>query len=388
MFDCAFSRNANAHAFDVAAKLRPFHSIGWRMNSLLCMAVVVIAQPGDTPLRFETARVIATLPAEHAAKLPLGRLTSEAGEATLRVALVDDATKKSGPPMLGKYERAANELAFTPRFPLEAGHTYRATLHAGTKTVTLDYRVPELKNQSPPKIVKIYPTTDVLPANHLKFYIYFDRPMRGGKELFNLIQIVDDKGKVIAEPWLDEEIWDEENNCLIIYIHPGRIKWGVELRELLGPVLFEKREYALVLCRELSDLAGNKIGSDFVKKFRTTPEDRVRIDLSQWKLTAPAIKTRDAVTLAFPKSLDHRSLDRFLSVKDAQGNPVEGAIALGKDERTWSFTPAQPWQKSGYHIDVNGKLEDVAGNTPDRAFDFDLKAPKLAPQKLRFDFSP
>ena len=31
-------------------------------------------------------------------------------------------------------------------------------------------------------------------------------------------------------------------------------------------------------------------------------------------------------------------------------------------------------------------LNRVAGNTPVRPFDNDLKAPKLAPQKLRFDF--
>jgi hypothetical protein len=360
------------------------------MNSLLCMAVLLVVQPADVPLRFQASKdatqVIARLPAAHAVKLALGRLSQADGETLLRVALIDDETKLAGPAMLGKYERANSELIFTPRFPLEPGQSYRATLTLGTKPMTLEYRVPALKNQTPPKVLKIYPTTDVLPANHLRFYIYFDRPMRGGKELFKLIQLVDDKGQVINQPWLIDEIWDHENNCLIIYIHPGRIKWGVELRKLLGPVLYEKRQYSLVIRGELTDLAGNKIGQDQVKKFRTTPEDRVRIDLSQWKLTAPAFKTRDAVTLTFPKSLDHRSLDRFLSVADAKGNRVEGTMTLGSEEKTWRFTPAQPWQQSAYHIDIAPELEDVAGNTPAKAFDHDLKAPKLPPQKLRMEF--
>lgn len=360
------------------------------MTSYLCVTALLLAQTGEAPLRFQITKdatqVIATLPADQAAKLPLGRLMQADGEAILGVSLVDDDSKKAGPPMLGKYERAARELAFTPRFPLEAGQTYRATLQAGGKTLTLDYRVAELKNQTPPKVVKIYPTSDILPANHLKFYIYFDRPMRGGKELFKLIQLVDDKGNVVHEPWLLDEIWDHENNCLIIYIHPGRIKWGVYLRELLGPVLFEKREYSLVLRGEMSDLAGNKIGKDYVKKFRTTPEDRVRIDLSEWKLAAPAIKSRDAVTLAFPKSIDHRSLNRFLSVSDDKGNRVDGSMSYGKTEKTWSFTPTQPWQASNYRVDVDVQLEDVAGNTPGNPFDVDLKAPKQAPQKLHFEF--
>jgi hypothetical protein len=362
------------------------------MFTSICLVASLLGQPAELTLRFQTTKdaqqVIAALPAAQAAKLPAGRLTQEAGEAILGVALIADDTRKIGPAMLGKYERNANDLLFTPRFPLESGQTYRATLTLDGKTLTLDYRVPKLKDQTPPKVVKIFPTGSVLPANHLKFYIYFDRPMRGGKELFKQIVLVDDKGKEIDDPWLLDEIWDEENNCLIIYIHPGRIKWGVELRELLGPVLFEKRNYSLVIRGTLTDLAANKIGSDVVKKFRTTPEDRVRIDVSAWKLTAPKAQAREPLQLTLPKSVDHRSLQRFLTVTDDKGQRVDGKIAIGKDEKSWHFTPTQPWQPRGYRLDIDGQLEDVAGNTPLRPFDLDLKAPKLAPQKLRLDFAP
>ena len=362
------------------------------MTSLLCVSVLLLGQPGDTPLRFLTAKdaqqVIAKLPAAQAAKLPAGRLTQEAGEAILCVALVPEDTKKPGPAMLGKYERNANDLLFTPRFPLEAGQTYRATLKLDGKTVILDYEMPQPPPKTPPKVVKIYPTAGVLPANNLRFYICFDRPMRGGKELFQQIVLVDDRGKVVDDPWLIDEIWDEENNCLIIYIHPGRIKWGVLLRELLGPVLIEKREYSLVIRGSLTDTGGNKIGNDVVKKFRTTPEDRVRIDVSAWKLTAPKAQTREPLQLTLPKSVDHRSLQRFLSVNDDKGQSVDGKIAIGKDEKSWHFTPTQPWQPRGYRLDIDDQLEDVAGNTPLRPFDLDLRAPKLAPQKLRFEFLP
>jgi hypothetical protein len=188
------------------------------MTPFLFLTLILLAQPAE-PLRFhESRQIVAQLPAAQAAKLPLGRLTPEQGENILVVALLDDATKKPGPTMLGKYERAGNELSFTPRFPLGAGQTYRATRTLNGETATLDYRVPAAAAKTPPKIVKVYPTADVLPANHLKFYIYFDRPMRGGKELFDHIVLVDDKGKEIADPWLIDEIWDEENNCLILYI--------------------------------------------------------------------------------------------------------------------------------------------------------------------------
>ena len=362
------------------------------MQFLFCTALLLCAEGTDSPLRFEATpdgrRVVARLPAEVAGTLPAGSLTQQQGEAVLTLALLSQDTKTLGPSMLGKYARTDNELTFTPRFPLNAGATYRASLKTTGKTVSLDYRVPMPAAKSPPRVVKIYPTADVLPANQLRFYIHFDRPMRGGKELFKHLAILDDKGKEIEAPWLVDEIWDEENNCLILYIHPGRIKWGVDEREAMGPVLHEKRCYNLIVRGEWTDMDGNKIGKDTIKKFRTTAEDRVRIELRDWKLTAPAAGTRDALTLTLPKSIDYRSLQTGLTVTNAKGQTVAGSIEIGKDEKSWRFTPDQPWQSGAYHVSVSPDLEDVAGNTPSRPFDMDLLTPRRRAQKLQLDFEP
>jgi hypothetical protein len=362
------------------------------MRLLFCTAVLLCGQGTDSPLRFEATpdgrRVVARLPADLAGKLPVGRLTQEQGEAVLTLALLADSSRPPGPSMLGKYERTGNELRFTPRFPLSPGATYRASLKIAGSTTSLDYRVPAVAAKAPPRVVQIYPTADVLSANHLRFYIYFDRPMRGGKELFNHLALVDDKGKEVDAPWLDDELWDEANHCLILYVHPGRIKWGVELREQMGPVLREKRSYALVVRGDWADLDGNKLGKDTIKKFRTTPEDRARIELSDWKLTAPAAGTRDAVVLSLSRSIDYRSLQTGLTVTNTRGEILAGAIAIDQAEKSWRFTPARPWQAGPHRVRVSPDLEDVAGNTPERAFDLDLGAPKRPAQKLQFDFEP
>jgi hypothetical protein len=361
------------------------------MQFLLC-AALLSAQGTDSPIRFETTpegrRVVARLPSELAGTLPAGPLTQQQGEAILTLALVAEDAKTPGPSMFGKYVRTGNELTFAPRLPLSAGATYRASLKAAGKTVSLDYHIPRPPAKAPPKVVEIYPTADVLPANHLRFYIHFDRPMRGGKELFRHLVLLDDQGKEIDAPWLEDEIWDEENNCLILYVHPGRIKWGVELRESMGPVLHEKRSYALAVRGEWSDLEGNKIGKDTIKKFRTIGEDRVRIELSDCKLTAPTVGTCDAVMLTFPKSIDYRSLQTGLTVRNAKGQTVAGTVAIGRGETSWRFTPQQPWQAGRHRVSVSPDLEDVAGNTPSRPFDMDLLTPKRAAQKLHFEFVP
>src|SRR5687767_12415770 len=104
------------------------------MRLLLCTAMLVCAQSADSPLRFDTTpagrQVVARLPADVAGKLPVGRLKQEQGQTILMLSLLGDDAKTPGPSMLGKYERTGNELTFTPRFPLNAGATYRASLRA------------------------------------------------------------------------------------------------------------------------------------------------------------------------------------------------------------------------------------------------------------------
>jgi hypothetical protein len=361
------------------------------MKVLLCSALLLVAQTTESPLRFETTpagqRVVARLPALLANRLPAGSLAQAQGEAVLTLSRLSES-KSPGPSMLGKYERSGTQLTFTPRLPLSPGAAYRATLKLSGRIISLDCDIPKPSSKAPPRVVKIYPTADVLPANLLRFYIYFDRPMRGGKQLFEHLAILDDKGKEVEEPWLVDEIWDEENDCLILFIHPGRIKWGVELRELMGPVLLEKRSYTLVVRGDWTDLQGNKLGKDTLKKFRTTAEDRVRIELKDWKLSSPAVGTREAVRLTFSNCLDERSLHTGLTIRDAKGQIVPGTIAIEQNEKSWRFTPTRPWQAGPHRVVVSSDLEDVAGNTPDRPFDMDLLAPRPAAQKLLLDFHP
>ena len=60
---------------------------------------------------------------------------------------------------------------------------------------------------TPPAVVtKVYPSGDVLPANHLKFYLYFSKPMRGGPDLFQYLRIEDADGKAVYDPWLHDEL--------------------------------------------------------------------------------------------------------------------------------------------------------------------------------------
>src|SRR5439155_287281 len=246
--------------------------------------------------------------------------------------------------------------------------TYHAVyLQDGKKMDAVAYKVPPAPAATPAEVVDVWPTGDVLPANHLRFYIQFSRLMRGGEEIFQHIQLLDRDGKAVTDPWLPDELWDETGTQLTLYIHPGRIKWGVLLRLLLGPVLEPDRVYTLVVGEGVLDADGRKLGKEFRKKFKAVAEDRVRLELSPWKLTAPKAGTKDALTLVFPKALDHHSAEQRLKVADAKGQPVAGNVTVSRDGRTWTFQPAAAWAAQEYKVVVDERLEDPCGNTPPRA---------------------
>lgn len=344
---------------------------------------VSISAKADTRL----PTVSAALPADVAAKLPAGKLTQEQGEAHLRLTLVTG--DKEGAAILGNYERRGQELVFVPRFPLAPEKQYRARLLlADGKALTAEYRVPAPAAGPPAHVAKVYPTGDVLPANHLRFVIYFSRPMRGTRDIFKQIRLVDDKGQTLDDTWLTDELWSEDGKMLILYIHPGRIKWGVILRLLLGPVLYPDRDYTLVIPADMLDADGRRLGKDYVKKFRTIAEDRARIELKEWKLTSPTAGSNDALVVKFPKAIDHLSLEKYLTITDAKGQGIVGKITIGEREKSWRFTPAQPWRGEEYKLRIDGRLEDTSGNTPLRAFDVDQDAAAPAPQPLERRFRP
>ncbi len=333
--------------------------------------------------------VVALLPASILAQLPAEKVTQAQGERWLRLALVDEETGQPGPPIFGTYQRRPGQLVFTPRYPLVPDQCYRATLELPRGKLTeAEYRVPAPPPAPRAVVEKVYPSTDTLPANQLKFYLHFSRPMRESREVFDRIQLLDAAGKPVEEPWRRTELWSADRKRLTLWIHPGRIKQGVNLREEFGPVLHPGREYRLVIGAELLDDDGRPLARAFTKKFRTGPEDRERPLPERWQVRPPLVDSRRPLVLEFPRPLDRALLDRFVTVLDAHGQPVAGRIEVGAEERSWAFHPARPWQDATYRVKVDGRLEDLAGNTPVSLFDVDLAKPAAEPPRLTLEFRP
>jgi hypothetical protein len=78
----------------------------------------------------------------------------------------------------------------------------------------------------------------------------------------------------------------------------------------------------------------------------------------------------------------------MITVKDVGGNSVEGVVEILQEATLWEFRPKVPWRPSQHTIRIDPEIEDLAGNTPARVFDTDLRLPKPTPPKLRLEFIP
>ncbi|HYE20832.1 MAG TPA: hypothetical protein VEA69_20465 [Tepidisphaeraceae bacterium] len=332
----------------------------------------------DDPAR---PTVTATLPPDVAKALGAAEIPAATATPLLRFTRLDPETKQEGPPIVGSYRLTGTALRFTPTFALGATSRFRATLTLpGRASATADYTPAAPRELAAPTVEHIYPTADALPANLLKFYVHFSRPMRQTDRIFDQMHLLDAQGRPVHDPWRRLPQWSDDGRRLTLWIHPGRVKRGVNLREDLGPVLVPGRTYTLRLDATLEALDGRPLGRAVEKAFAATGEDHDRLNPATWKLDSPSAGTRDALTVAFPKPLDHALLHRLITVRGPGGKAVEGAVTVSHAETVWRFAPADPWPRGAHAVVVDDLMEDLAGNTPVRAFDTDLEAvPVRAP---------
>jgi hypothetical protein len=292
--------------------------------------------------------------------------------------------KQTGPAVLGSYRVEDGVLRFEPRFPLVPGLAYRAVFElsqvptrAARRESTIQKELIIVKPKTEPaRIVQVFPTTDRLPENQLKFYLVFSAPMARG-DVYRHIKLLDEKGQAVELPFLelDQELWDKSAQRLTVFCDPGRIKRGLKPREEFGPVLTEGKRYTLVIDTGLEDANGNPLKEPFRKVFQALAPDDTQPDPKTWKLQAPAVGTKAPLTVTSPKPLDRALFERLVWVVDSRGRKVAGTVAVTHEEKVWQFTPTAAWQAGTYRLVADSRLEDLAGNSIARPFEVDVFHP-------------
>jgi hypothetical protein len=278
------------------------------------------------------------------------------------------------PPLLGSYRLEQGVLVFVPQYPPQAGVPYRATFKApGRDAVVQRIMIPK-PDMTPTTVVeRVYPTTNSLPENQLKFYIHFSAPMSRG-EAYSRVHLLDEQGKEVERPFLTltEELWDPEGVRFTLFFDPGRVKRGLVPHNEMGTPLNEGHKYTLLIDHDWLDAEGKPMKADFRKSFSVGPADRKALDEGTWKIVPPKAGTADAVAVEFPEPMDHALLQRQLGVLDSSGKPVEGRVEIDRDETRWRFIPRMLWKPGKYKVQVGTVLTDLAGNMVDHPFDVDV----------------
>ncbi len=291
----------------------------------------------------------------------------------IRSIKVSTSTAKLGTAMLGGFVEEAGQVVFTPVVPLTPGLSY--TIYENEKLIG-KIEVPFPKGEKVPVVDAVYPESDTVPANLLKFYFQFSKPMQTGNALDH-VYLLDEKGDTLKHIFLNlqPELWDSTGKILTIWIDPGRIKRDLVLNKRYGNPLVQNSKYQLVVSRKWKDRFGISLSKNYHKVFVAAGLDVVMPNIDSWQIKRPKANTLEPLTIDVNGKMDHLLLKESIIVLNELGEQLEGRVEVTKD-RFWKFSPAKAWKRGHYQLKVDTRLEDLAANNLNRLFDRDLTKQK------------
>jgi hypothetical protein len=311
-------------------------------------------------------------------------------KSVFRVTVAQSSLPESGrlPDVSGRYLLFEDEVQFVPHFPFERNMKYHASFDPhllgaplAAESLKLEFLIPsEQKTPALTEVTHIFPSSDLLPENLLRFYVCFSNSMQRGRALEE-ISLLDSEGQPVADALYRPpvELWDRTMLYLTVLLDPGRLKRWVGPNVELGPPLKVGQKYTLEIGSGMADRYGRPLREPFRKPFVVGDPVRDRISVGSWKILPPVRGSRQALALMFTDPLDWALLFHTITIGSADGSVIDGQIVVDQCERRWSFTPNSRWIAGTYHIRVGSGLEDVCGNSITGAFDRPLrKEPDLA----------
>lgn len=300
----------------------------------------------------------------------LNDFPNSAADASLKVVL----GKGSNQTILGNFVSDHASLLFEPLIPLTPGLTYH--ILQGNKPIGQLF-VPFNQRDKAPELLAIYPKLDTLPENLLKLYLQFSKPMRTGQAL-QFIHMLDKNQDTLRDVFLNlqPELWDTSGTVLTLWLDPGRIKRGLHLNQKLGNPLKMNETYQVAVSPAWKDQMGLKLSIKYTKPFVAGKRDEQAPNIQEWQLLLPEVGTVDPLRINIPESLDYYLLSETIGIVDQNDSPVKGEISVEAKAQQVIFLPSKPWKAQPYRMQVDARLEDLAGNNLNRVFDRDMRKEK------------
>jgi hypothetical protein len=306
---------------------------------------------------------------------------------TLLKITVAEAGTDGLPPVEGRYAATDSAITFTPRFPFDAGRAYQVSFEPGRlprpRALPVVRRVVQLEaiaRTPTARVTAVYPSADVLPENTLRIYIEFSEAM-GNVGALAVVRLLDDRGREVPIPFLpvQADFWNADHTRYTLFFDPGRVKQGILPNEQLGRPLAAGQRYTLEISPDWRDAHGQPLVAAYRHPFRVGPPSTQPLTPADWRIAAPAARTRDPLVVTFPEPLDHGLLARAIAVEGDRGRTIDGEIALEAADTRWVFRPRTPWDPGAYRLVALSILEDPAGNRIGRSFEVEMSRTSPAP---------
>ena len=155
----------------------------------------------------------------------------------------------------------------------------------------------------------------------------------------------------------------------------------------MGAPLEKGSHYQLAVSKNWQDVEGILLKQNFTRKFFTGPRDSISPNEDLWSIEVPEPGTKEQLKINFNEPLDHVLAESTILITDANNTEVKGTLRINDEGTFLYFLPHIDWKRSIYNLQIEARLEDLAGNNLDRLFDPDLthKQPPRKDHKRQFE---
>ena len=289
-------------------------------------------------------------------------------------------TNPGSPAVLGEYKIIGNHLAFSPKFLPDPKIQYIVTFSypdlarllpgsISEQAVYSDIVSFEPPETTRPEITSVIPNLEIVPANLLRFYVYFSAPM-GIENPYDFITIEDKDGNVLVDPFVivPEGLWNIDRTRLTLLLHPGRIKQGVGPNMTEGDILRAGNVYTLKINSQWKGASGESLKDSFSRPINASNPLRKAINVNLWALKAEQNQI-GILTIVTDHPLDQPLAKRMLFIRNKEGKILPSQVEFTSPEDVKVLWRPDGSKELELHIDP--RLEDVCGNTPLYAFDLE-----------------
>lgn len=221
-----------------------------------------------------------------------------------------------------------------------------------------------------PSVLEIFPATNQVPANFLKFSVHFDQSIAEGKAYEHISLWHNGEQVPSAFMEMQTELWNADQTLLTVWFDPGRVKRELERNKQLGPILTAGETYEIRITG-IANKTGQTMEEPFIKTLDVQQRDEQKPNINKWRLEVPDSASTEPLIVIFNEPLDRMVAQNMISI-GMEGKPVKGTAKMISDTKL-TFTPKERWKAGNYQLIAEGELEDLAGNNLSRLFDTDLQ---------------